>query len=39
MFRMTDCIALSLMERKGIRDALTCDRHFEQAGFHSLMQG
>jgi predicted nucleic acid-binding protein len=36
---ITDCISFSLMDRESISGALTCDRHFEQAGFHLLMQG
>jgi predicted nucleic acid-binding protein len=26
------------MEERGIADALTADRHFEQAGFRALMR-
>ena len=33
---LTDCISFVVMEREGIRDALTGDRHFEQAGFNIL---
>ena len=30
---LTDCISFVLMEREKIVEALTADRHFEQAGF------
>src|SRR5437660_600335 len=30
---LTDCISFVVMEREGITEALTGDRHFEQAGF------
>lgn len=32
----TDCASFIIMESRGIRDALTHDRHFEQAGFRAL---
>ena len=35
---LTDCISFLLMEHRGISDALTADRHFEQAGFRALMR-
>jgi hypothetical protein len=34
---MTDCISFVVMEDEEIRDALTGDRHFEQAGFKALL--
>jgi predicted nucleic acid-binding protein len=34
---LTDCISFTLMQRQGIDEALTADRHFEQAGFISLL--
>ena len=33
---MTDCISFVIMRQRNLRDALTADRHFEQAGFHCL---
>lgn len=33
---LTDCISFTVMEREGLTDALTGDRHFEQAGFRNL---
>jgi uncharacterized protein len=34
---LTDCISFVVMERHGLSEALTADRHFEQAGFKSLL--
>lgn len=34
---VTDCISFLVMEDLQIRDALTGDEHFEQAGFHALL--
>ena len=34
---LTDCISFVVMEDEGIRDVLTGDRHFEQAGFYTLL--
>jgi predicted nucleic acid-binding protein len=31
-----DCTSFELMERRGIRDALSLDHHFTQAGFTRL---
>ena len=36
---LTDCISFVVMQREGLTDALTGDRHFEQAGFHALLRG
>jgi uncharacterized protein len=35
---LTDCISFVVMQREGITEALTEDRHFEQAGFVALMK-
>lgn len=34
---LTDCISFVVMERRGIRQAFTADRHFVQAGFEALL--
>lgn len=34
---LVDCISFVVMSDYGIDDALTCDRHFVQAGFRALM--
>ncbi|MGH9640582.1 MAG: type II toxin-antitoxin system VapC family toxin [Bryobacteraceae bacterium] len=35
---LTDCSSFLIMEQYRIRDALTYDRHFEQAGFTALLR-
>jgi predicted nucleic acid-binding protein len=35
---VTDCISFVVMEKIGVTDALTGDRHFEQAGFRALLR-
>jgi uncharacterized protein len=35
---LTDCISFVVMKDHAIQDALTTDRHFEQAGFTSLLK-
>ena len=35
---LTDCISFVAMKRLGLTDALTADRHFEQAGFKVLLK-
>jgi predicted nucleic acid-binding protein len=34
---LTDCISFEVMQEHQLRDALTGDRHFEQAGFQILL--
>jgi hypothetical protein len=34
---LTDCISFIIMKEEGLTDALTGDRHFEQAGFRALL--
>lgn len=35
---LTDCISFVVMRGEGITEALTADRHFEQAGFKALLR-
>ena len=35
---LTDCISFVVMQREGIVEALTADKHFEQAGFTALLK-
>ncbi len=35
---LTDCISFVVMQHEGITEALTGDRHFEQAGFVALLK-
>jgi uncharacterized protein len=35
---LTDCISFVAMQQHGVREALTADRHFEQAGFKALLR-
>src|SRR5438128_5475283 len=35
---LTDCISIVVMKKEGISEALTGDRHFEQAGFVALLK-
>ena len=35
---LTDCISFAVMRERAITDALTNNRHFEQAGFRLLMK-
>lgn len=34
---LTDCISFVVMEEHGVRESLTADHHFEQAGFRVLL--
>jgi hypothetical protein len=36
---ITDCISFVAMWERGITEALTADRHFDQAGFRALLLG
>src|SRR5688500_11372266 len=35
---LTDCISFVVMQERGLSEALTADRHFEQAGFVALLK-
>ena len=35
---LTDCISFVVMQERGLSEALTADRHFEQAGFMMLLK-
>ncbi len=35
---LTDCISFVVMEREGIREAMTEDHHFEQAGYIAMLK-
>ena len=35
---LTDCISFVVMGERGLTEALTSDRHFEQAGFKALLR-
>ncbi len=35
---LTDCISFVVMQQEGITEALTGDKHFEQAGFVALLK-
>jgi len=36
---LTDCISFVVMQQEEVSDAVTSDRHFEQAGFTVLLAG
>jgi predicted nucleic acid-binding protein len=35
---LTDCISFAIMRERGLTEALTGDKHFEQAGFTALLK-
>ncbi len=35
---LTDCISFVVMQQRGMTEALTGDRHFEQAGFTAMLR-
>lgn len=35
---LTDCISFTIMQENNIVEALTTDRHFEQAGYKALLR-
>ncbi|HMF75794.1 MAG TPA: PIN domain-containing protein [Bryobacteraceae bacterium] len=37
-YSLPDCISMKTMEREGLTDVLTNDRHFEQEGFRALFR-
>ena len=37
-WQMTDCISIAVMRRRHLREVLTGDAHFEQAGFTALLR-
>jgi predicted nucleic acid-binding protein len=37
-YSLTDCSSMNAMDAEGIRDILTCDRHFEQEGYNVLIR-
>ena len=34
---LTDCISFVVMQEQGLKDAMTADQHFPQAGFRALL--
>jgi predicted nucleic acid-binding protein len=35
---LVDCASFALMQQRGIQEAFTVDRHFEQAGYTALLR-
>jgi hypothetical protein len=38
LWQLTDCISFAAMKQQHLREALTGDQHFEQAGFTALLR-
>ena len=38
LWQLTDCISFAVMKEQHVREALTGDQHFEQAGFTALLR-
>ena len=36
---LVDCVSFIVMQERGIKEALTPDKHYEQAGFRALLHG
>lgn len=36
---LVDCISFVVMQERGLTEALTTDKHYEQAGFRALLRG
>ena len=36
-YSLTDCISMTAMNREGIHEVLSADRHFRQEGFTTLL--
>jgi len=35
---LTDCISMVIMQEQGLKDVLTNDKHFDQAGFNAILR-
>jgi len=35
---LTDCISIVIMQERGLKEAFTNDKHFEQAGFNAILR-
>jgi predicted nucleic acid-binding protein len=38
VWSLVDCASFVVMRQRGLKDALTSDQHFEQAGFRRLLK-